>query len=429
MSHLSQLSVGIPRETASDERRVALVPSSVTKLTKAGFTVLVESQAGQNAGFPDEQYREAGAQIIESRPEIFAQANVILQVRSAGANPEKGAEDLPLLREGQFLIAACDPLSHPEYFQEIATKKVACFALELLPRITRAQSMDILSSMATIAGYKAVLMAAASLPRMFPMLMTAAGTITPARVFVIGAGVAGLQAIATARRLGAVVQAYDVRPAVKEQVESLGARFVELEMDASDAEGKGGYAREMDEEFYRKQREKMAEVVAESDVVITTAAIPGKASPVLVTGEMVAGMPAGSVIVDLAAERGGNCELTKAGETVVEHDVTILGPLNLPSTIPYHASEMYSRNITTMLLSLVHDGVLKIDLSDEVVRETCITLDGEIINTRVRELLGMEPHPAMKDLLSSDGESEELINAVEPGELQNEEPANKEANS
>ncbi|MCH8828951.1 MAG: Re/Si-specific NAD(P)(+) transhydrogenase subunit alpha [Planctomycetes bacterium] len=383
--------IGVPRETFDGEQRVALVPSSVPSLLKSGFSVLVETGAGQSAGFPDEQYSEQGARMTASRRELFAESSLILQVRAAGANLSAAEDDLPLFRDGQIVIAACDPLSEPEALRSLAEKNVVCFALELLPRITRAQSMDILSSMATIAGYKAVIMAADLLPRMFPLLMTAAGTITPARVLVIGAGVAGLQAIATARRLGAVVQAYDVRPAVKEQVESLGARFVELELDAGESEGKGGYAEEMDEEFYRRQRKKMTEVVAETDVVITTAAIPGKPAPVLVTAEMVAGMPNGALIVDLAAERGGNCELTQAGETVIEHGVTILGPTNLPSTIPYHASEMLSRNITTFVASIVKESSIHIDLEDEVLRETCVTADGDVVHPRIRQLLGMDP--------------------------------------
>jgi H+-translocating NAD(P) transhydrogenase subunit alpha len=429
LSLLSQMIVGVPRESAPGERRVALVPSSVKKLTKAGFRVLVEANAGTNAGFLDDQYTEEGAKIVTERSQIFADATVILQVRAAGANLETGQDDLPSLRAGQIMIASCDPLSSPEPFREIAEKDVVCFALELLPRITRAQSMDILSSMATIAGYKAVLMAADRLPRMFPMLMTAAGTVTPARVFIVGAGVAGLQAIASSRRLGAVVQAYDVRPVVKEQVESLGARFVEFELDAQESEGKGGYAKEMDEEFYRKQREKMTEVIAESDVVITTAAIPGKPSPVLVTAEMVAGMPAGSVIVDLASERGGNCELTQAGKTVVEHGVTIIGPLNLPSEVPFHASEMFSRNISTLLLSLVKEDKIEIDLDDEVIRDTRVTADGDIVNPRVRSLLNLEPLPgdekeepapteaATKENTAGEDDPERLIETISETDL------------
>ncbi|MCL4165030.1 UNVERIFIED_CONTAM: hypothetical protein GTU68_007659 [Idotea baltica] len=274
---------------------------------------------------------------------------------------------------------------------ELAKKDALIFAMEMVPRITRAQSMDVLSSMATIAGYKAVLLAAAESQQMFPMMMTAAGTLTPARVFIIGAGVAGLQAISCAKRLGAVVSAYDVRPVVKEQCESLGAKFVEMELDTG--EGKGGYAKEMDEEFYRKQREMMLKVVAESDVVITTAAIPGKKAPILVTEEMVQAMPAGSIVMDLAAERGGNCELTKPGENVVVHDVTIMGPENLPSSIPRHASQMYSNNLTTFLKQLVKDGKVSLDLSDEIIKGTLITHGGKLVHPFVRELAGLSPEP------------------------------------
>jgi H+-translocating NAD(P) transhydrogenase subunit alpha len=297
------------------------------------------------------------------------------------------------MRPGQTVIGSFDPLSSPQAVKEVAATGVNALSMELMPRITRAQSMDALSSMATIAGYKAVLLAASELPRIFPMLMTAAGTLKPARVFVIGVGVAGLQAIATARRLGGVVQAYDVRSAVKDQVQSVGAKFVELPLEAGEAEDKGGYAKALDESFYERQREMMARVVADSDVVITTAAVPGKKAPVLVTGEMVAGMTSGSVVVDLAAERGGNCELTKPGETVVEHGVTIMGPTNLPSTVPYHASQMYARNITTFLLHLYKDGSLRLDGDDEILRETLIARGREVAHPRVRELLGL-PEPA-----------------------------------
>lgn len=411
MSYLTSLTVGVPKETAPDERRVALVPASVVTLSKKGFTVFVESGAGAAAGFSDADYTERGAKIMTDRAQLFAEASVILRVRAAGANLESSSSDAANLREGQILIAACDPLSAPKALEEIAARKATCFALELVPRITRAQSMDILSSMATIAGYKAVLMAANSLPRMFPMLMTAAGTVTPARVFIMGAGVAGLQAIATAKRLGAVVHAYDVRPAVKEQVESLGGRFVELDIDAGQSEDKGGYAKEMDEEFYRKQREKMTEVLSESDVVITTAAIPGRAAPILVTAEMVNVMPAGSMIIDLAAERGGNCELTKAGETIVENNVTIIGPVNLPGTIPYHASEMFSRNIVTFLLSMVNENQLQIDLEDEVLKSTRVTADGEIVHPHLRILLDLEP--LEEETKPEEPASEKVVTATE----------------
>ncbi|MEN6450816.1 MAG: Re/Si-specific NAD(P)(+) transhydrogenase subunit alpha [Thermoguttaceae bacterium] len=375
--------VAAPRETYASERRVALVPGSVPALTKAGIEVHVEAGAGTSAGYLDQQYAEKGAKIVASRKDIFA-ADVLLQVRAAGANRQA---DLSLYRRGQVVIGLCDPLGEPKAAAELASKGVSLFALELLPRITRAQSMDVLSSQANIAGYRAVLLAAEALPKMFPMMITAAGTINAARVFIIGAGVAGLQAIATAHRLGAAVSAYDVRPAVKEQVQSLGGKFVEMPLETSTAETKGGYAQAMDEAFYKKQRELMAKVVAENDAVITTAAVPGKKSPVLVTAEMVAGMAPGSVIVDLAAERGGNCELTKADQRVVEHGVTILGPTNLPAELPYHASQMYAKNITTFLLNLVKDKQVRINMDDEIIRDTLIAQDGKVVNPRIQELL------------------------------------------
>jgi len=379
--------VAVPQESFPGETRVALIPASVPALKKAGLEVVVQSSAGQRAGFSDAQYSEKGAKIVQDRAELFT-ADVVLQVRAAGANPEAGQADLGRFRQGQVVIGMCDPLGAPQPAQQVAARGVTLFALELLPRITRAQSMDVLSSMATVAGYRAVLLGAAALPKMFPMLMTAAGTVSPAKVFVMGVGVAGLQAIATARRLGAIVSANDIRPAVKEQVQSLGAKFVQLELDTAQAEAEGGYAKEMGEEFLRKQREMIARVVAESDVVITTAAVPGKKAPTLLTAEMVAGMSLGSVIVDVAAERGGNCELTRPGETVVEKGVTILGPINLPAEVPYHASQMYAKNISAFLLHLVHDGKLHLDLEDEITRETLVTRDGKVVNPRVCELLG-----------------------------------------
>jgi NAD(P) transhydrogenase subunit alpha len=376
--------IGVPQETFPGERRVALVPAIVPALIKAGLEVRVQSGAGLSAGFPDGQYADKGAKIVPTRAEVFA-ADVVLQVRAAGANPQAGKADLPALRQGQVVVALCDPLSEPQAIEEVAARGVTLFALELLPRITRAQAMDVLSSQATVAGYRAVLLAATALPKLFPMLMTAAGTITPAKVFVVGAGVAGLQAIATAGRLGAVVSAYDVRPAVKEQVQSLGAKFVEMPLEAAAAEGKGGYAQQMDEEFYRKQRELMTRVVAQSDVVITTAAVPGKKAPVLVTAAMVEGMAAGSVLVDLAAERGGNCELTKPGQTIVHKNVTILGPVNLPAEVPNHASQLYAKNIATFLLALIKDGKLQIDLEDQIVRETLVAREGQVASAAVKE--------------------------------------------
>jgi NAD(P) transhydrogenase subunit alpha len=382
--------VGTTKETFPGERRVALTPHVVPQLTKAGCDVVIESGAGSDAGFPDAAYAEKGVKVVSDRAEVFRIADVVLQVRGLGANPDAGRADLALMRPSQTLIGAFEPLTAFDAAREVAAKGAIQFALELVPRITRAQSMDILSSMATIAGYKAVLLAAGHLPKMFPMMMTAAGTIKPAKVFVIGAGVAGLQAIASSRRLGGQVQAYDVRPAVKEQVESLGAKFIEMELDTGASEDKGGYAKAMGEEFYQKQREMMTRVVAEQDVVITTAAVPGKKAPVLITAEMVRGMRSRSVIVDLAAERGGNCELTRPGETVMEHDVTIVGPTNLPATMPYHASQMYAKNISTFLLNMVKEGKLELDMEDEIVAETLVTRDGEIASPRIREAMGAQ---------------------------------------
>lgn len=399
--------LGVPKETFPGERRVALIPANIGALKKVGLDVLIEAGAGLEAGFPDADYEAKGATVAASRAEVFQKADILAQVRSFGANPEQGKADLAKLRQGQLVIGFSDPLGAPEAAKTLAEKGVTEFSMEMIPRITRAQSMDALSSLATVAGYKAVLLAAGALPRMFPMFMTAAGTIKPARVFVIGAGVAGLQAIATARRLGAVVQGYDIRPAVREQVESLGGKFVELELDAGDAEDKGGYAKAMGEEFYKKQRELMAEVVSHSDVVVTTAAIPGKPSPLLITAEAVKGMAPGSVIVDLAAERGGNCELAKADETVVAHGVTILGPTNLTSTVPYHASQMYSKNVTTLLRHLVKEGTLELDLEDEITVGTMVSHDGEVQHPRVRDLLGLPAKEApAADETDSDDASE-----------------------
>ena len=380
--------VGITKETFPGERRVSLVPTVLPSLTEASIDVLVESAAGQSAGFPDEAYVEKGARIATSRAQVFAEAEIVLQVRTPGAGGESGQEDLSLLKQDQTLIGFSEPLAEPAIALKVAERHVTVFSMELIPRITRAQSMDALSSMATIAGYKAALLAADKLPRLFPMMMTAAGTITPARVFVVGAGVAGLQAIASCRRLGARVEAYDVRPAVKEQVESLGAKFAELPLEADGTEDAGGYAKAQDERFYERQRQMMARVVANNDVVITTALIPGKIAPVLVTAEMVSGMTPGSVIVDLAAERGGNCELTKGDQIVVsQNDVTILGPTNLPSSVPLHASQMYAKNISALLLHLVNDGSLVIDLEDEITSATLISRGGQIVHPRVKESL------------------------------------------
>ena len=392
------MKLGVPRETFPGERRVAIVPGVVPALKKIGIDVVIESSAGDEAGFPDSAYVEQQA-TIGTRADTF-QADIVAQVRAAGANPAAGANDDHLLRPGQLVIGFAEPLTATDDARRVAATGALLMAMELVPRITRAQSMDALSSMATIAGYKAVLLAAGTLPRMFPMLNTAAGTVAAARVFVIGAGVAGLQAIATARRLGARVEAYDVRPAVKEQIQSLGARFVEMPIEAGDAQDAGGYAKSQDEAFYQRQRDLMTRTVAGTDVVITTAAIPGKKSPVLITEAMVKGMPPGSVIVDLAAERGGNCELTQADTTVVRHGVTILGPTNLPGTVPYHASQMYARNVLTIVQHLVHrtkgaDGKLTgppelvLNVEDEITREILVTSGGAIVSPRIQQLAGV----------------------------------------
>jgi H+-translocating NAD(P) transhydrogenase subunit alpha len=392
------MNIAVAKETFPGERRVALVPASVPALVKSGGRIRVEQGAGAAAGFTDEAYRAAGAEIIADRGELFRSADVLLQVRGFGANSKAGAADLDSIGEGLVIVAPFDPLGNPSAVRQIAERGATLFAMELIPRITRAQGMDVLSSMATIAGYKAVLLAANLLPKMFPLMMTAAGTLTPAKVFVIGAGVAGLQAIASSRRLGAVVQAYDVRPVVKEQVESLGAKFVEMPLEAAGAETAGGYARQLDEAFYQKQRELMARTVAASDVCITTAAIPGKPSPRLITAEAVRGMGSGSVIVDLAAERGGNCELTKADQVVVENGVTIVGPTNLPSEVPAHASQMLAKNLTNFLRLITRDGQFFLNLDDEIVRETLAAYQGEVVSRQVREILGLAalktPSPA-----------------------------------
>lgn len=385
MAETPTVVLGVPRETFSGETRVALVPSVIPILSKSGVRVVVERGAGEQAGYPDHAYQEKGA-TLGSRDDVFA-SELVAQVRVAGANP--GADDRGRIRRGQIVMGMADPLNEPEAVREFASSGATLFALEMIPRITRGQSMDVLSSMATITGYKAVLMAADTLPRMIPMMMTAAGTVTPAKAFVIGAGVAGLQAIASAKRLGAVVHAYDVRPAVKEQIESLGGKFVELPVEAGDAEDKGGYAKELGEDFYRRQRELMARVVGESDFVITTAAIPGKKAPVLVTGDMLKAMAPGSVVIDLAAERGGNVDVTRAGETVEVHGVKVMGPVNLAATVPYHASQMFARNVMAFVQNFVKKGVINLSTEDEIVRDTMVTRDGDVVSPVLRERLGM----------------------------------------
>ncbi len=380
--------IGVPTETCPGERRVSIVPAGAAALVKAGCAVQVAAGAGREAGFPDASYEQAGATVVPDRAAVFAEADVVVQVRGGGANPDSGMADIAQVRENQLLVGFLEPLSAPAAIKSLSERRATACAMEFVPRTSRAQSMDALSSQANIAGYKAALIAAEYLPRLFPMMMTAAGTIAPAHAFVVGVGVAGLQAIATCRRLGAVLQAYDVRPAVKEQVQSVGAQFVELELDTADSEGSGGYAQAMDEQFYAKQREMMARVVSENDVVITTAAIPGKQAPVLVTEDMIKSMKPGSVVIDLAAERGGNCEITEPGRTVVKHGVTLVGEVNLPSTVPFHASQMYSNNIVNFLKLMIRDGAVDANVDDDIVQGTTVTRGGEIVDERVGALLG-----------------------------------------
>ena len=379
--------VAVPREISAGERRVALVPDAVKLLKSKGVDVVVERGAGLAAGFDDAAYERAGATLEADARALLARADVVLKVQ-APAERADGSHEIDSLRAGCILIAFLRPLDAPELAKRLANAKVTSFAVELVPRITRAQAMDALSSMSSLAGYRAVLLAAAALPRIFPMLVTAAGTISPARVLVIGAGVAGLQAIATARRLGAIVEAYDTRPAVKEQVESLGARFVELELDTKDAEGARGYARAQSEEFYQRQREQLGKRVAAADVVITTALVPGQRAPVLIDEAAVRAMRMGSVIVDLAAEQGGNCACTQADRDVVAHGVHVLGPTNLPSDLALNASQMYAKNLTTLLLHLVHEGAIRLDLSDEITKGALLTHEGAIANEAVRGRAG-----------------------------------------
>ncbi|MCT2533873.1 Re/Si-specific NAD(P)(+) transhydrogenase subunit alpha [SAR92 clade bacterium H231] len=382
--------IGIPSEIKAGEKRVAMSPANVQSLTDRSVKVLIQADAGSAAGYPDAEYSATGATITADRAEIFASADIILQVQSFGSNNENSDDDLARLRSGQLIIGMMDPLASPQAAQAVADRGATAIALELVPRISRAQSMDVLSSMATLAGYKAVLMGASAAPRIFPMLMTAAGTLQPARVLIMGVGVAGLQACATAKRLGAVVEAYDVRPAAREQILSVGAKPIELDLDTGESEGAGGYAKEQGEDFLRRQRELMTEVVAQQDIIITTAAIPGAKSPILVTEDMVKAMKPGAVIVDLAAERGGNCDLTEQGKTVMAHDVTILGPENVPSELAYHASQMLGKNMQTLLeLILDEEGNLNLDFNDEIVAGTVVAHQGEVPHPHMRKLLNL----------------------------------------
>lgn len=384
--------IGIPKETCPGETRVAFTPANVVVMKKKpGIRVLIEQGAGDAAGYPDADYVSAGAE-LKDRATVFAEAEVVLQVQTPGSSGSHGASDLEAIKAGQILIGMMDPLANPAFAKTLAERQVTGLALELVPRITRAQAMDVLSSMGMIAGYKAVLLAAAESNRMFPMNMTAAGTMNPSRVFIMGVGVAGLQACSTAKRLGAIVEAYDVRPAAREQIISVGAKPVELDLDTSSAEGSGGYAQAQGEDFLKRQRELMTEVVKQMDVIITTAAVPGAKSPILVTADMVKAMKPGSIIVDLAAERGGNCELTRAGETIVEHGVTIIGPTNVPSSVAFHASQMYGKNMENLLsLMIDSEGQLNLDMEDEIFQNTVIAHQGDVPQKRMRELLNLPP--------------------------------------
>lgn len=370
--------LNVPKETTPGERRVALVPELIPKLAKAGLEVVVQAGAGAQAGFQDAAYREQGARV---EPDGWAAADLVLKVQPPTA------EEVGRIKEGATLVGFLQPYANAEGIKALAARGVTAFAMELMPRITRAQPMDALSAMSTVSGYKAVLMAADRLPKFFPLLMTAAGTVNPARVFVIGAGVAGLQAIGTARRLGAVVEAYDTRPVVKEQVESLGAKFAEFGLETADAQDKGGYAKAQSEQFYERQRQMMGRAVAAADVVITTALIPGQRAPVLITEAMVQGMRPGSVIVDLAAEQGGNCAVTEPGREVVRNGVLVVGPMNLPSTLPFHASQMYARNVTNYAGHLVKEGQVRLDLADELTRGPLVTHQGKVVHEAVKAAL------------------------------------------
>jgi len=381
--------VGVPRENRTGETRVGLTPTALPQLTKAGFDVVIESGAGALAGYPDAAFTDRGAR-IGTRDDAFA-ADVLVQVNVMDGDASNA--ELSKLRQGQVVIGAVAPFARPELVKAIAGTGATLFALELVPRSTRAQSMDILSSQAAVAGYKAVLIGASELPKMFPLLTTAAGTIAPAKVFIVGAGVAGLAAIATSRRMGSLVEAYDVRPAAREEVESLGARFVELPLETGQEEGSGGYAKQLSEETIKKQQELMAKTVAASDVVITTAQVQGSTAPVIITTEMIKGMAPGSVIVDLAAEQGGNCEPTVAGETVDVDGVKVIGVVNLPGEIPVHASQLFGKNVANFLGLMVVGGKLDTGVDDDVIKESVVAAGGDVVNNRVREALGLEKLP------------------------------------
>ena len=380
--------IGVPREIASGERRVALVPEVVSQLTRADHRVVVERGAGLRAGFTDEAYRAAGCDLADSAEEIYSTAQMILKVQRPG-RAEVGEAELDQMKEGSILIGLLQPSGDPALFQQLADRQIIACSMELVPRTTRAQMMDALSSQSTVAGYKAVLLAANALQKFFPMLMTAAGTVRPARVLVIGAGVAGLQAIATARRIGAVVEAFDTRPVVKEQVQSLGATFVELDLRGEDAQDAGGYARELSKDHIRREKELIHKRALKADVIITTALIPGKPAPMLIDAETVAAMQPGSVIVDLAGEQGGNCELSVPGDTVVRHDVTIIAPLHISSDLAFHASQMYAKNVAALVVLLAPKGELNLNFSDDIINAVCVTAGGEIRHAPTRQRLGL----------------------------------------
>ncbi len=395
MVESSTVKVAVPREIVEGELRVALVPETVGRLVKGGLEITVESGAGERAQFADAAYAQAGATLVPEPAVVYGEADAILKVQRPHRNEVLGTHEVEVMRPGAVLISFLQPLTSQDVVRRLAAQRVTSFSLDALPRITRAQAMDALSSQSTVAGYKAVLVAATALGRFFPMLMTAAGTVVPARVLILGAGVAGLQAIATARRLGAVVEAYDVRPAVREEVHSLGATFLELPLEVQGMQDVSGYAREQSAEFLRRQQELLGQHVHNADVVITTAVVPGKRAPLLVTEEMVAGMRPGSVIIDLAAETGGNCQLTEPGTVVVRHGISVHGVVNLASSLPTHASQLYSRNISAFLLNLVRDNQLRLDFEDEIVRATCITHDGQVVHAPTRALVEAgQPAPA-----------------------------------
>lgn len=383
--------IGVAREIASGERRVALVPEVVPQLTRAGHRVVIECDAGLRAGFTDDAYRAAGCEVVDTPDEIYSSAQMVLKVQRPGRDESSGRAELDMLKKGTVLIGLFQPAGDPAFFQQLADRGIIACSMELVPRTTRAQMMDALSSQSTVAGYKAVLLAANALQKFFPMLMTAAGTVRPARVLVIGAGVAGLQAIATARRIGAVVEAFDTRPVVKEQVQSLGATFVELDVHVEDAQDAGGYARELSDTHIRREKELIHKHALQADVIITTALVPGRAAPVLVSAETVKEMRPGSVIVDLAGEQGGNCELSVPGETVVRHDVTIIAPLHISSDLAYHASAMYAKNVSALVTLLAPKGELNLNFADDIIDAVVVTANGEIRHEPTRQRFGLAP--------------------------------------